>query len=609
MPVQFGNYISTTLIANITAAATSFAVTSVAGMPTPGSGYFFYITVIDQSSALAGRNPPAQREVMRVTGIVGTTLTVTRGVDGTAAQAFALGSVVEIRFNKAAADELMSRDGLNVKDFLAVGNGVADDTTPILQAMNAAAALGTGIYLPGGTYLTNPITPPANLAFIRGDGAGATTLFPTRQAYAANSVMVNLSGSARRCAVVGLTLDMQNAVFVGTRGFQLGGDGVSLTDVNIIGRANFGVISQAGTGARINGMRITAVGGSIDTGIFTQVASETQVEGVVITGNHNYGIVLGGGVFNSIRNCSSYAMAATGTEVFAFALSDCALSSISDCYSRDSRREAANLTNCLSSTISDCCFEWTGVNGTDFGISINGTVAGGGSKYNVVSGNTILNSYTTAIAVAGHSAYNTVSDNNCYECAWRIGGGAMLACFTQVAGDVNTNNRFTDNVVTNVTAGALTGFIEIQAGGSTIGVNLADRNTLVGCTTRYTLVSGSSQIVDHTWITWAPTVSNSAGGGVFTVQAARYQINGRGINFVFKCTVTNAGAGGFVSATLPFTPVALGGTANGIETAVVGDLIAGTITAAGIFQLRRPGTLPTCVLNYQLQVSGYYEAA
>ncbi len=614
MPARYANYISTTLAGNITSLQTSIVVTSSAGMPAAGNGYYFYATLIDAPSALANRNPPVQREVVLVESLAVNTLQVVRAQDGTAAFAWPIGTVLELRFNAAAATELARKTGLNVVDFLAAGNGVTNDTTAITRAMTAAAALNTGVYFPAGTYVTDPIAVPANLAFIRGDGPTASIIYPQRQAYAAATPMINLSTNAKRCAVSNLGLDMQNVVFVGTRGFQLGGDGVSLTNVDIIGRATFGVISQAGTGARINGMRITAVGGSIDTGVFSQSpASETQVEGVVIVGNHNYGILLGGGVFNSIRSCSAYAMAATGSEVFSFALSLCSLSSISDCYSLDSRREAVNLTDCLSCTISDCNLEWTGVNGIDFAISINGTQAGGGSRYNTVAGNVMRNSYTSAIVVAGHSSYNTISDNNAYDCAYRVGaGGSMLACFTSAAGDVNTANRFSDNNANTVTGAPTYGALESQAGGSTCTGNLWDRNVLNGCTTRYSFAVSGSKIVDHEWQTWAPTVTNSAGGGfTSTVQAARYQINGKGVNFVLRVTVTNAGAGGFVSATLPpgFTPVANGGSCAGLEVTVTGSAVVGQITAAGINQMRLYNTNPTAVLNYSIVVSGYYEVA
>ena len=46
----------------------------------------------------------------------------------------------------------------NVKDFGAVGDGVADDTASIQAAFNAAIAAGTSLYYPTGTYKQGPVT-------------------------------------------------------------------------------------------------------------------------------------------------------------------------------------------------------------------------------------------------------------------------------------------------------------------------------------------------------------------------------------------------------------------------------------------------------------------
>lgn len=76
-------------------------------------------------------------------------------------------------------DNLNSRFGrgfFNVKDYGAVGNGVADDTTAIQSAITAAAAGGT-LYFPHGTYLT---TQTLNLAGkkmrLLGDGINQTII-------------------------------------------------------------------------------------------------------------------------------------------------------------------------------------------------------------------------------------------------------------------------------------------------------------------------------------------------------------------------------------------------------------------------------------------------
>jgi len=82
---------------------------------------------------------------------------------------------------RTALDKL--RDVVSVKDFGAVGNGVADDTAAIQAAVTAAVAGCGYVYLPSGTYkITSSITVTATAAGVRhycsfiGDGPNNTTI-------------------------------------------------------------------------------------------------------------------------------------------------------------------------------------------------------------------------------------------------------------------------------------------------------------------------------------------------------------------------------------------------------------------------------------------------
>lgn len=67
----------------------------------------------------------------------------------------------------------------NVKDYGAVGNNSADDTSAFQQAIDAAEAAGYGtVYIPEGTYkLTATLTVNSNNISIRGAGIGVTILY------------------------------------------------------------------------------------------------------------------------------------------------------------------------------------------------------------------------------------------------------------------------------------------------------------------------------------------------------------------------------------------------------------------------------------------------
>ena len=71
------------------------------------------------------------------------------------------------------------RESVSVKDFGAVGDGVADDTAAINLAMSAAWSQGVALYFPGGTYITQGgHTLPLNVkaTSILGDGPSLSIL-------------------------------------------------------------------------------------------------------------------------------------------------------------------------------------------------------------------------------------------------------------------------------------------------------------------------------------------------------------------------------------------------------------------------------------------------
>jgi hypothetical protein len=68
---------------------------------------------------------------------------------------------------------------INVLDYGAVGNGVADDTAEIQAALTAGA--GRAVYFPGGTYLiSSTLTVPADTT-VTGDGYGSVVFQNTRE--------------------------------------------------------------------------------------------------------------------------------------------------------------------------------------------------------------------------------------------------------------------------------------------------------------------------------------------------------------------------------------------------------------------------------------------
>lgn len=95
---MLANNISTTLSAAITStSATTFSVVSATGMPAPTGGQYFYCTLLGVSGV---------PEIVKVTGVSGTTLTCVRGQDGTTAATFAIGDSVKMNLTAAMIAEL-----------------------------------------------------------------------------------------------------------------------------------------------------------------------------------------------------------------------------------------------------------------------------------------------------------------------------------------------------------------------------------------------------------------------------------------------------------------------------------------------------------------------
>lgn len=123
MSVLFANGVRTSLTAGILAGATSLSVGSSTGMPLPGSDEYFMLrlTSIDTMAY----------ELVKVTAVSGTTLTVVRAQEGTTALEFVAGDRVELRITAGTLDAI--RDELQVNI-----DAVEQTATEALAVANSA---------------------------------------------------------------------------------------------------------------------------------------------------------------------------------------------------------------------------------------------------------------------------------------------------------------------------------------------------------------------------------------------------------------------------------------------------------------------------------------
>ena len=161
---------------------------SSGGTDAPASGTQQTWTVT--SSALfpavsSSATPPTQihiadvalnSEIIQVINISGTTWTVVRGAESTTPVAHTAGFTIYQVVSAGAYAQLRSTDWLNVVTMFGADNtGVADSTTPIQNAVNAAPD-GRAVYLPAGTYkTTSPLTLTPGTVLIGDSGWDAFT--------------------------------------------------------------------------------------------------------------------------------------------------------------------------------------------------------------------------------------------------------------------------------------------------------------------------------------------------------------------------------------------------------------------------------------------------
>lgn len=176
--------VETTLTGNITNSATSIIVGSTSGFPV----VFPYTLSIDAENA--------SKELVEVTAAAGTTLTVTRGIDGTSGVSHSLGAVV--RHDHSARDFREPQEHIAATTNVHGITGTLADTDSAQSFTNKNLASGTNTFpaslvtLAGAQTLTNKnLADPTNVfpsslatltgtqAFTNKDLASGTNTFPT----------------------------------------------------------------------------------------------------------------------------------------------------------------------------------------------------------------------------------------------------------------------------------------------------------------------------------------------------------------------------------------------------------------------------------------------
>ena len=136
--IKFTNFARSALAVGIGSGDTSLSVTGTQGsrFPTLSAGDYFYVVL---------ENAVLQREIVKVTARVNDTFTVVRGQDGTTAQAWVAGDIVELRFNAAGISDSLGnavqRTSATGSALLPSGTTAQQDAVPTIGAIRHNSTL------------------------------------------------------------------------------------------------------------------------------------------------------------------------------------------------------------------------------------------------------------------------------------------------------------------------------------------------------------------------------------------------------------------------------------------------------------------------------------
>ena len=94
----FANNEVATIAASVGSTDSTIEVNDASGFPVPSADEFFLLTLYRIVNA-----KEADHEIVKVTGVSGNTLTVSRGQEGTLARSFSVGELAQMRFTAESA--------------------------------------------------------------------------------------------------------------------------------------------------------------------------------------------------------------------------------------------------------------------------------------------------------------------------------------------------------------------------------------------------------------------------------------------------------------------------------------------------------------------------
>ena len=290
-------------------------------------------------------------------------------------------------------------DYLDIRDFGAVGDGIADDTQALLAAMDAARGKGI-VFFSAGTYAVRPVRVPAHIVLMgRSNGSGAEKCTTLRALPGEGDALLMLREAAGT-RVFGLTLDgaLAGPAMSGISIF--GGKHLcaAVEDCEIRGFSGHGVTVQNADAYAIRRCRIASAGGhgialtDSSRGVIIDCIAEDQAG----AGVHSQGGRTEGTTIVCLRAERSLA----GGVV----MKDASMAQINGCIFSGCGRRAVHLQNCAGVSVTGCL-----ASGSEEGVAVNG------GREIAVTGNVVAAPEDTGHGVALDGAQVAVAVVNAPE--------------------------------------------------------------------------------------------------------------------------------------------------------------------------------------------------
>jgi hypothetical protein len=509
-------------------------------------------------------------------------------------------------FRTYAAFIAQLRDGVvNVKNYAAVGGGVADDTADIQAVLDSGA---TAVFFPAGTYNITGLTVPATVkAFF---GVGEATKFVGTGAPAAFVPFIFFDGQdgfdvhSFSIDVDKTTYDENHAIFIGTC------SNGRVHDVHAIDGGFIGIYLSACTNVDVDRVQI-------DSFALYGVRAETESNGLSIskvstlTAGTGHSISISTGSRHRVENCYVKGTAAT---TFGIAFFDVDESQISNCVVEATYLEGIQITNGLRNSITDNVVICAALTHTDMGISLFAYTTGDLTDC-IVSGNTVYNSGGPGIGLASDSNLgagvckrNTICGNKVID-----PNRQNNASFTGIwiYGSLSTENVIRDNDITDSTGYIDYGCSEYNNGDGAPGTNKFIDNSVSasgGVLGQVLLLSTASRAWEVDSTSFTPTITAAVGTITTSSATGTFRRRGKYVEMSFFITITTNGTGAqAVVASTPLTTFS-NGVLNGRESPNTGAQINGTISGTSISILKYDNSYPAASGSI-LQLSGLVELA